>query len=80
MKKIFVCVLENYSDEFFATSLYIECYEDISDAANDYYQWVDRIGDRGHQLNARGLVHHVCVFKNTDGSKGRLRVIERLLN
>ena len=80
MKKIYVVVLENYSDDFFATSLYLECYEHILDALADYCQWVDRIGDRGRQLTAHGFVNHLCVFKNIDGSEGRLRVIEKELN
>ena len=80
MKKIYVCVLENYSDEMLANSLYIECYEHILDAVADYCQWVDRIGCRGRQLTAYGCVKHLCVFKNIDGSEGRLRVIERLLH
>lgn len=80
MKKIYVVALENYSDEMLATSLYIECYEHILDAVADYCQWVDRIGDRGRQLTAHGFVKNLCVFENIDGTKGRLRVIERLLN
>lgn len=80
MKKIYVVVLENYSDDFFATSLYIECYEHILDALADYCKWVDRIGDGCRKLTAHGFVKHIRVFKNADGTEGRLRVIERELN
>lgn len=80
MKKIYVVALENYSDELFATSLYIECYGLLSDAVDDYRAWVNMIGDRGRELTAHGFVKHLCKFTNIDGSEGRLRVIERLLH